>query len=105
MRPFRIETRLDASYFGGGTSRLVTRINRSGENEIAQAWALGYTAAGDAFHYALERHFHAIKEHILNQSRDEMFRESPEYQRMKAKLDRAEGKLDDISVIADPGER
>jgi hypothetical protein len=105
MKPFRIETRLDQSGYGYGHSRLSTRINIAGQEELNSNIEIGMIPDARMLDYILEKHFHDIKQFILGQARDQLFKESPEYQRMQRELDDRDRKLDNIADISDPDER
>lgn len=107
MRPFKIETRLDREHHFGGEWMLQTLIQEQGKPELGSRVAISdFTMTGKmAFDYILERHFHEIKVFLRNQSADQLYKDSPEYQRMKAQVNKANAKLDDIADIADPDER
>lgn len=105
MRPFHITTSLDFSIFGHEGQRLSTRIRREGQDDIGQYIELGRHTDGRALEYALEHHFYAIKQFILSQSADQLYKQSPEYQRMQREIEERDRKLDDIADISDPDER
>jgi hypothetical protein len=105
MQRFNVNTRLDRSDPIYGGYRLSTTIDREGRDQIGSAFEIGSEPDGRMFEYMLEKHFHDIKKFIIGQTQDDLYKASPEYRRMKAKIEKRDQKLDDIADIADPDER
>jgi hypothetical protein len=107
MRYFEILTRLDPPQLNNPRgARLTTRIRQNGAKEIWNGVELHADLLdAETFSYILDHHMYQIKQFILNEARDQLFKDSPEYQKMKRQLAEAHNKLDDISDIADPDER